>query len=203
MLEVRDLSIKTRHLVFDQVSYTFESGKLYGIVAINGSGKTTLFRGIMNLIPVQNGTVLLDGKPVQKNRNRIFYYESFEWLDGNLTGLDYLRFVKSMWKSSVDPEEIIARWNMGEYIRVPVHKYSLGMKQRLIIAMYLISDTEYMIMDEITNGLDERNREMLFDTLRELCAANKMILISSHYKEDIQELCDVILTIDGQKLKEV
>ncbi len=203
MLEVRNLSIKTRHLVFDDVSYTFEKGKLYGIVAVNGSGKTTLFRGLTGLIPTIQGSVLVEGMPVSRNRRRVFYYESFEWLDGNLSGMDYLVFVRDMWHSSVQIDEITALWDMDEYIRVPIRKYSLGMKQRLIIAMYLVADAEYMIMDEITNGLDEKNRSLLFQTLRSLCAENKMILISSHYKEDIQELCDVMLTIDSQKLREV
>ncbi len=202
MLEIRNMSVMTRHLVYDDISYTFEKGRLYGIVAINGSGKTTLFRAMMRLIPVQNGKVLIDGKDIRKCRNSVFYYESFEWLDGNLSGYDYLKFVKELWKSDINTDEIIQNWKMEEYIKVPIRKYSLGMKQRLIIAMYLVSNADYMIMDEITNALDENNRKLLFENLRRLVQNNKMILLSSHYREDIAKICDVTLTIKDRKLME-
>lgn len=77
------------------------------------------------------------------------------------------------------------------------------MKQRLIIAMYLISDAKYMIMDEITNGLDEDFRNLFFQTIIDLKHQGKTILLSSHYKDEIIEYCDVVLEIKNNKLSEV
>lgn len=203
MMEIINLSVKTRHLVYEDVSYTFRKGKLYGIVAVNGSGKTTLFRAVTGMIPVRTGEVLIDKKPLHEKKRHVFYYESFEWLDGNLSGLDYLQFVKGMWKSNVSIKEIIDDWKMEEYIHLPIKKYSLGMKQRVILSMYLISDAEYLIFDEITNGLDELNRDKLFSVLSVKAKEGKMILISSQYREDIEKYCDVILTIKDNKLIEI
>jgi ABC-2 type transport system ATP-binding protein len=92
---------------------------------------------------------------------------------------------------------------MEEYIKIPIKKYSLGMKQKLIIGMYLISDATYLIMDEITNGLDDQNRKRFFEILKEWKKRNKTILLSSHYKDEISEFCDIVLQIRDKKLKEV
>ena len=77
------------------------------------------------------------------------------------------------------------------------------MKRRLIIAMYILSDAKYMIMDEITNGLDEENRKLFFDMIIELKNKGKTILISSHYKDEIISYCDIVLQIKDHKLCEV
>lgn len=203
MLKIENLNVSTRQLVYSDVSYSFETGKLYGIVAVNGSGKTTLFRSMMKLIPLKSGTITIDGRPIEKCRSDVFYYESFEWLDGNLSGMDYLQYVKKTWHSHTGIRGVIDEWDMNEYIRIPVRKYSLGMKQKLIIAMYIVSDAKYMIMDEITNGLDEKNRKLLFSTLGRMRADGKMVFLSSHYRQDIEDICDTMLTIRDRKLAEI
>lgn len=136
-------------------------------------------------------------------RSEVFYFETTEWLDKNLNGYDYLNFVKKLWNSSVDLSEVIKTWKMQDFVKIPIKKYSLGMKQRLIIAMYLISDAKYMIMDEITNGLDEDFRNLFFQTIIDLKHQGKTILLSSHYKDEIIEYCDVVLEIKNNKLSEV
>ena len=162
-----------------------------GIEAGLAAGEKTM----MGLIPLQSGRITADGQDIEKKRSRIFYYESFEWLDGNLNGRDYLTFVQSMWHSEVSVQIVIDYWEMNDFIDVPIRKYSLGMKQRLIIAMYFVSGAKYLIMDEITNALDEANRQKLFQSLKTMRDKGRMILLSSHYKEEIQEICDVMLTM--------
>lgn len=203
MIQLQNLTIETRHPIVRNIHYTFQSGKIYGIVSENGSGKTTLFRTMVHLIDPKEGKILFDGKPVESCLKDVFYYEDVEWLDGNLKGEDYIEFVKKMWDSKVDIEFVIQALNMEEYIRLPIKKYSLGMKQKLIIGMYLISDATYLIMDEITNGLDDQNRKRFFEILKEWKKRNKTILLSSHYKDEISEFCDIVLQIRDKKLKEV
>lgn len=133
MLNIQHLTIRTRHPILTDFSYDFKEGNLYGIVATNGSGKTTFFRSIMGLLPILSGKVELES-------GSAFYYETSDWLDSDLSGLDYLRFVQKEWRSQVALTDVIATWKMEDYIRLPIRKYSLGMKQRLLIAMYIVSD---------------------------------------------------------------
>lgn len=203
MIELKNLTIETRHPIIHDVDYTFDDDKIYGVVAENGSGKTTLFRTMVNLKKAKKGCVLFDGVEAKAVMRDIFYFESVEWLDKNMSGLDYMKFTKNMWHSDLDVEDVIETWNMGEYIKLPTRKYSLGMKQRLVIGMYFISDAKFLIMDEITNGLDEENREFFFQQIQQLKTKGKTILISSHYKDEIVAYCDTVLRIRDFKLDEV
>ena len=187
MLTVQSLSLKTRQPILHDFSYQFAPGQFYQIAAENGSGKTSLLRAVTDLIPTSSGKVLLDGKPYAKNKRKLFFFESNEWLNVNLTSLDYLKFVKSQWHSNVDLDQELDLLGVREYVKVPIKKYSLGMKQKLIVAMYLVSDAEYYLMDEITNGLDEESRTVLYERLNdEVTQRNKCIILTSHYSSEIK-----------------
>ncbi|WP_294760300.1 ABC transporter ATP-binding protein [uncultured Lactobacillus sp.] len=187
MLTVQNLSLKTRQPILHDFSYQFAPGQFYQIAAENGSGKTSFLRAVTDLIPTSSGKVLLDGKPYAKNKRKLFFFESNEWLNVNLTSLDYLKFVKSQWHSNVDLDQELDLLGVREYVKVPIKKYSLGMKQKLIVAMYLVSDAEYYLMDEITNGLDEESRTVLYERLNdEVTQRNKCIILTSHYSSEIK-----------------
>lgn len=203
MIELKNVTIETRHPILHNTTYMFTDGNIYGVVAENGSGKTTLFRTLVNLRKAKSGAIYFDDQPVYKKLKQVFYFENVEWLDRNLTGMDYLQFVKKEWNSNMDVMDIINEWKMNEYIRLPIKKYSLGMKQRLIISMYIVSDAKYMIMDEITNGLDEENRAFFFQQLQNLKEKGKTIIVSSHYKDEIITACDTVLRIKDMTLCEV
>lgn len=203
MIELINITIETRHPILTNVNYTFNDNVIYGIVAENGTGKTTLFRTMVNLLHAKSGEILFDGVEAEKMMKDIFYFESVEWLDKNLSGFDYLKFVKNIWKSNVNINQVIEEWDMGGYIKIPTRKYSLGMKQRLVIGLYLVSNARYLIMDEITNGLDEDNRKHFFEQISELKAQGKTILLSSHYKDEVIAYCDTVLQIHNNELVEV
>ncbi|MBC6341442.1 ABC transporter ATP-binding protein [Lactobacillus kimbladii] len=187
MLTVQNLSLKTRQPILHDFSYQFAPGQFYQIAAENGSGKTSFLRAVTDLIPVSSGKVLLDGKPYAKNKRKLFFFESNEWLNVNLTSLDYLKFVKSQWHSNVHLDQELDLLGVREYVKVPIKKYSLGMKQKLIVAMYLVSDAEYYLMDEITNGLDKESRAILYERLNdEVTQRNKCIILASHYSSEIK-----------------
>lgn len=187
MLTVQNLSLKTRQPILHDFSYQFAPGQFYQIAAENGSGKTSFLRAVTDLIPASSGKVLLDGKPYAKNKRKLFFFESNEWLNVNLTSLDYLKFVKRQWDSNVDLDQELDFLGVRKYVKVPIKKYSLGMKQKLIVAMYLVSGAEYYLMDEITNGLDEESRAILYKRLNdEVAQHNKCIILTSHYSSEIK-----------------
>lgn len=194
MITLNQVRLKTREMILKDIDFTFEKGNIYGMVAINGSGKTTLFRAISQLISVNSGKILAPSS--------LFYYETIEWFDGNLSGIDYLVYIKNVWNSSQNLENEIEYWEMSDYIHLPIRKYSLGMKQRLLIAMYFMSQADCWLMDEITNGLDEYYRTKFFNRLKEI-KTQQLIIISSHYKEELMDVCDKIVKIENCRIEEV
>ena len=194
MITLNQVRLKTREMILKDIDFTFEKGNIYGMVAINGSGKTTLFRAISQLISVNSGKIIAPSS--------LFYYETIEWFDGNLSGMDYLLYIKNVWNSSQNLEHEIEYWEMGDYIHLPIRKYSLGMKQRLLIAMYFMSQAECWLMDEITNGLDEYYRTKFFNRITEI-HSQQLIIISSHYKEELMNVCDKIVKIENCRIEEV
>ena len=194
MITLNQVRLKTREMILKDIDFTFEKGNIYGMVAINGSGKTTLFRAISQLISVNSGKIIAPSS--------LFYYETIEWFDGNLSGIDYLLYVKNVWNSSQNLEHEIEYWEMSDYIHLPIRKYSLGMKQRLLIAMYFMSQAECWLMDEITNGLDEYYRTKFFNRLKEI-QTQQLMIISSHYKEELMDVCDKIVKIENCRIEEV
>ena len=194
MITLNQVRLKTREMILKDIDFTFEKGNIYGMVAINGSGKTTLFRAISQLISVNSGKIIAPSS--------LFYYETIEWLDGNLSGIDYLLYIKNVWNSSQNLENEIEYWEMSDYVHLPIRKYSLGMKQRLLIAMYFMSQADCWLMDEITNGLDEYYRTKFFNRLKEI-QTQQLIIISSHYKEELMDVCDKIVKIENCRIEEV
>ena len=194
MITLNQVRLKTREMILKDIDFTFEKGNIYGMVAINGSGKTTLFRAISQLISVNSGKIIAPSS--------LFYYETIEWFDGNLSGIDYLLYIKNVWNSSQNIEHEIEYWEMSDYIHLPIRKYSLGMKQRLLIAMYFMSQADCWLMDEITNGLDEYYRTKFFNRLTEI-HSQQLIIISSHYKEELMNVCDKIVKIEKCRIEEV
>ena len=194
MITLNQVRLKTREMILKDIDFNFEKGNIYGMVAINGSGKTTLFRAISQLISVNSGKIIAPSS--------LFYYETIEWFDGNLSGMDYLLYIKNVWNSSQNLEHEIEYWEMADYIHLPIRKYSLGMKQRLLIAMYFMSQAECWLMDEITNGLDEYYRTKFFNRLIEI-HSQQLIIISSHYKEELMNVCDKIVKIENCRIEEV
>lgn len=195
MITLTHVTLKTRQVILQDADFTFKKGRIYGLLAINGSGKTTLFRAMSKLLPLSSGHIAVSPS--------LFYYESVEWLDGNLSGMDYLRLIKNIWKSDLNLGDEIAYWEMSDYINLPIRKYSLGMKQRLVIAMYFFSQAKCWLMDEITNGLDEYYRQKFFDRLAQIDRKEQLVLLSSHYKEELMEICDSIVTIRQGQIEEV
>ena len=194
MITLNQVRLKTREIILKDIDFTFEKGNIYGMVAINGSGKTTLFRAISQLISVNSGKIIAPSS--------LFYYETIEWFDGNLSGMDYLLYIKNVWNSSQNLEHEIEYWEMDDYIHLPIRKYSLGMKQRLLIAMYFMSQADCWLMDEITNGLDEYYRTKFFNRLKGI-QTQQLMIISSHYKEELVNVCDKIVKIENCRIEEV
>ena len=188
--------------VLHDVNLDLEEGKIYGFIGRNGSGKSVLFKIICGLYYPTSGSVLADGVDIHKkdvfpNDMRVLI-EKPNFLP-NLTGLENLKLLASI-QNKITEEDIILildKLNLKKDMNKLYHKYSLGMKQKLAVAQVFMENPKMMILDEPFNGIEEKTVEVIKKILLEEKKNVKIILISSHIKEDIEELADTIYFVDA------
>ena len=186
-----------------------KKGRIYGLLGRNGAGKTTTMRMLLGLTAPTSGEVTIFGKPFQGNEKNILprigcLIESPGFYP-NLTGTENLKIFAEL-RGLRSPKYIK---NALELVNLPYRdkklfsQYSLGMKQRLAIALAVMHNPELLILDEPINGLDPIGIAEVRDFIRELCDTNgKTILISSHILSEISLLADDVGIIDHGKLLE-
>lgn len=193
------------NIILDNINYTFEKGKIYGIIGRNGSGKTMLLRAICGLIFPDNGEVYIDDKQLHKDisfpDNCGVIIENSKLLP-NFSGFENLKILSKIKKTASDNDIIFALETVGlePQNKKKVKEYSLGMKQRLSIAQAIFENPELLLMDEPTNALDEKGVDMIRNILQKFRDNDAIVLIASHNKEDIEILADEIINISDGKI---
>lgn len=208
MIEVKGLNVQYQDKkVLTDLSVIFPTGSITGLVAPNGTGKSTLLNTLMNYVQPSSGTLTFGEDKITyrsvKNEPKIHQLISLmpdqSDLYDYLSGLEHLTMYQKMWsETSLDPQLIIEKLHMSGYVKKKVAQYSLGMRQRLCFAMQLVANTRYMLMDEVMNGLDPTNVELISQMLLEKRREGKTILLASHLLENLEKYSDTILFLrDG------
>ena len=183
-------------IILENISLELERGKIYGIYGVNGSGKTMLLRAIAGLMDVDLGVIFVNGeKRVYGKAPGINIGVVIEKVDfyGNLAGWENLRLLGEVRGPFDDSEakRLIDYFDMDHYIDNEVNTYSLGMNQKLAIVQALMEKQPLILLDEPTNALDEDSVERLYALLSELKRAGRTVVVVSHKKEDLRQLCDM------------
>ena len=193
--------------VLNKINLELTDGKIYGIIGRNGSGKSMLLKTICGFLPPTEGRVFINGEDIyQKN---IFPDSIAAMIDKpnylpDLSAYENLKLIASI-NHTVSDDNIIDALNLVnlENNKKVFKKFSLGMKQKLGIAQVIMENTKIMIFDEPFNGVEEETTEKLRKYFKQLKKDGKIILISSHIKEDIETLCDKVYKIqDGTIINE-
>lgn len=193
-------------VVVDDLSLRVMPGQCYGLLGPNGAGKTTTLRLLLGLTTPASGTLTLCGEPVPgrapQARMRVGVVPQFDNLDPDFTVVENLRiFGRYFGLSAAEIERRVP--GLLEFARLEsradahVRALSGGMRRRLTVARALINDPDLLVMDEPTTGLDPQARHLIWDRLKSLLAAGKTILLTTHFMEEAERLCDHLCVIDG------
>lgn len=194
-------------IILDDITVSFESGKIYGLIGRNGSGKTMLLRTICGLAMPTQGTVTVNQKKIGQDVEIPESLGVIIEVPGFLpdkTGLENLCYLAGL-KNKIGNEEISACMKLcglDPVSKKRVSKYSLGMRQRLGIAQAIMENPQILLLDEPMNGLDNEGVEDVKKLLKKLKQEGKLIILASHHLEDINELCDKVYRMEQGRLFE-
>ena len=190
----------------DRIDFRIGRGRSYGLLGPNGAGKTSTMRMIACMSPISGGTLRVLGMDPARDgpriRGRIGLVPQEDTLDLELTVLDnlmvYGRYFDMPRKEiRARAEQLLEFTQLSERAGDKVDPLSGGMKRRLTIARALVSNPELLILDEPTTGLDPQARHLLWDRLYRLKQQGVTLVITTHYMEEAEQLCDRLAVMDG------
>lgn len=182
-----------------------ERGKALGLLGRNGAGKTTTIRIIMGVFPPDAGELLLDGKPLRHEKINFGYLPEEHGLypkqviSEQLTYLGRLRGLSPR-DARAAAKKWLQRLGMEEFLPKKLDTLSKGNQQKIQLAAALLTDPDFIILDEPFSGLDPVNAAVLKDIIRELISAGKLVLFSSHQMNYVEEFCDDIAILNRGKI---
>lgn len=194
------------HTAVDSLQLHVPEGVVYGFLGPNGSGKSTTMKMLLGLTRQSRGEVILFGSRLTAATRGSLASRIGSMVEappgyGHLTGKENLRIVQQMLglsRSSV--EEALATVRLSEHQDKLVRRYSLGMKQRLGIAMALVREPELLVLDEPTNGLDPAGIEEIRILLVDLARKGVTVMVSSHMLDEVDKMADVLGILSSGRL---
>jgi len=202
LLEIKNLVKKYKEVVaVDDISFSIRKGTCFGLLGPNGAGKTTTIEMLEDVIPPTSGEILYKGK----QRSSSFKQEvgiQFQQtaLLSSLTLRETLITFKNLYNDPADIEEIIDVCNLREIQKRLNDKISGGQKQRLMLALAMINRPELLFLDEPSTGLDPQARRNLWSIVQKIKEKGDTIILTTHYMEEAQHLCDEIAIMDNGKI---
>lgn len=190
-------------VILEHVNFEVPNNQIVGIIGRNGSGKTVLLKIICGLYIPTSGQVKIDGKIIDSDRpNNISALIDTGFLN-NETGLKNLKILSSLTNNINlnDIYKVMEVVGLNPNNKTKYKNYSTGMKQRLKFAQILLDNNNLLILDEPFNGIDKETVKLFRTIILDLKNEGKTVLITSHYQEDINLLCDIVYEMDAGKLK--
>ncbi|MFY7899261.1 MAG: ABC transporter ATP-binding protein [Chitinophagaceae bacterium] len=185
------------------ISFEVKEGEIFGLLGPNGAGKSTTLEIIETLRPKTSGTVLVDGFDVDKQPNEIkkiigVQLQASGFYPGlNLTELIHL--FAGLYNQSIQPMELLEKVNLTDKAKAKFKELSGGQKQRFSIATTLINTPKIIFLDEPTTGLDPQARRNLWDLIANIREQGTTVIITTHYMDEAEVLCDRVAIIDSGK----
>mgnify|MGYP000618358633 FL=1 len=190
--------------VVDGVSFTVARGEIFGILGPNGAGKTTTLEMLEALRPIDSGSAEIDGVDVIKQPKRIkeiigIQLQSTNFYD-RLSLHEQLNMFASLYGKTIDANSLLNKVQLSEKSKSYVEQLSGGQKQRFAIASTLVNHPKVLFLDEPTTGLDPQARRNLWDLIKEIRDEGITIVLTTHYMEEAEILCDRLAIMDEGKI---
>ena len=209
LLEVKNIDKNFgKKKAMTNVSFNVEAGHIVGLIGPNGAGKSTTMRAITGLMSYSNGTILFDDKPItfsdHQALDKVGNLIEYPAIYPNMTALEHLNLYAMDTQDSVDFKDLMHKTQIDgdNFGKRKAKNFSLGMKQRLGIAIALIRNPKLVILDEPMNGLDPQSVHDLRELIRDLADQGVAFLISSHLLDELQKLVDDVVIINHGKIIE-
>lgn len=209
VVSVSHLSISFgQEQILGDINLSLKKGAIHGIIGRNGSGKTVLMKCILGFLRPQAGCVQVFGKVIGKDCDFAPHTGMLIETPGflpNETGRNNLLWLAKLSKRATanDVDMAIRMVGLDPGLRKTVSKYSLGMRQRLGIAQAIMEQPDLLILDEVMNGLDKEGVSDIRKLLLSFRIQGKTLLISSHFAQDIDMLCDTVYEMEGGSIAKI
>ena len=190
--------------LFDRFDLQLNRGELFGLVGPNGAGKSTLISLICGLLTPHSGQIKIDGLDINNNRKEILKRlavvpQEYSFYP-KLTAIENLKFFASLYPGLEDKQGAIDRaiqlTGIESFAKRLAKSYSGGMKRRLNMAIGLLNKPDLLILDEPTVGIDPQSRHFILQAIREINEQGTTVLYTSHYMEEIEQLCHRVAIMD-------
>jgi ABC-2 type transport system ATP-binding protein len=200
-LRVRDLRKRYKEVVaVDGIDLDVAAGECFGLLGPNGAGKTTTIEICEGLTVPDAGDVEVLGlrwaTDAKKLRQRLGIQLQDTQLADKLTVVETLRLFRSFYAAGPSPDELVALVQLQEKRDARIASLSGGQKQRLALAIALVGDPDLLFLDEPTTGLDPQARRQLWDLIEEFKRSGRTIVLTTHYMEEAERLCDRVAIVD-------
>jgi ABC-2 type transport system ATP-binding protein len=188
----------------DGVSFDVQEGEIFGMVGPNGAGKTTTIECLEGLRKPDAGTVRVLGVDPQREGQALCLQVGMQLQHSNLPDRmkvwEALDLYAAFYPKAVDWKALLAQLGLEEKRNTPFAKLSGGQQQRLFIALALLPDPRLVFLDELTTGLDPQARHAIWDLVREVRARGKTVLLTTHFMEEAERLCDRVAILDHGRI---
>ena len=188
----------------DEVSFEVSVGEIFGMVGPNGAGKTTTIECLEGLRKPDAGTIRVLGVNPQRESQTMREHTGMQLQQSNLPDRmkvwEALDLYASFYPDAANWNELLSQLGLEEKRNAFFSKLSGGQKQRLFIALALLPDPQLVFLDELTTGLDPQARHAIWDLVRDMRAKGKTVLLTSHFMEEAERLCDRVAILDHGRI---
>ena len=201
ILSVKDLKKSYDDVTaVDGLDFEIEKGECFGLLGPNGAGKSTTLAMLEGMEDPTHGSVRYYGDPLPSDyQSRVGIQFQATALQDFLTPFDNLKLFSSFYDDPIPMDQLIEQFRLRDFLQRDSRHLSGGQRQRLLLALALVHNPEIVFLDEPTTGLDPRSRRDLWDVMTDLKADGRTLILTTHYMEEAEVLCDELVILSHGK----